>query len=147
MSIPTSYTEEELAAYMDTILGPVADALNWSVAGNDYAEPVNSAILSYGVDDIAEITGRDNIAKLRAIARAEVWRAVVDATSGHYDFSDGGVSLKRSQMNAQARENAQAAEFAAYSLGAYGNEVVVDNIHFVNDPYAYVDDDDRILAP
>ena len=147
MTIPTSYTEAELASYMDAILGPVADALGWSVANGDYDEPVNSAILAYGVDDIADISGRENIEKLRALARVEAWRAVRDATAGHYDFSDGGVSLKRSQMHAQAVKNMDAAIAEAMRFGAYGYEVVIDTIEYVHDPYRYFDDDDRVTAP
>jgi len=148
MSImPTAYTETQLAQYMDNILGPVADAMGWVVVDGDYDEAVISSILTYGVDDVSTVSGSDNITKLRAIARVEAWRAVRDATAGHYDFSDGGVSLKRSQMHAQAVTSMLSAEAEAMQFGVYGNEVYIDTITYIHDPYRYLEDDDRVIAP
>jgi hypothetical protein len=108
MSIPASYTETTLATYMHTILGPVAATLGWSVAAGSYDEPVNEALAAYGVDDIADISGRANITKLRALARREVWRAVMQATASHYDVKADGANRSRSQIHTQAK--------AAYEL-------------------------------
>ena len=104
MAIPSSYDEWSLAEYMDTILGEVATGLSWSVAANSYDEPVNEAIALYGVDDIAEISGRDNIVKLRTLSRVAIWRQVVRSTTGDFDFSADGGRYSRSQVNKMARQ-------------------------------------------
>lgn len=150
MTIPSAYTEKTLATYMDTLLGPVADALGWSAPvadAGDYAEAVNEAMLAYGTNDISTITGRDNIQQLRALARVEMWRQVVATTAGHYDFADATVNLKRSQIHEQASDNLNNAEADAFRYGAYGYEATIQNIQHVHDPYAYVEDDDRNLTP
>jgi len=145
MALPASYTETSLATYMHTLLGPVALTLGWSVAAGSYDEPVNEALGAYGVDDIADVTGRANIVKLRVLARREVWRAVVQATASHYDVNADGSSRHRSQIQAQAREALALAEIdalpydAAYAArvtpvhhGRYGDE---------RDPYEPPDDE------
>ncbi len=104
MAIPASYTETTLKAYMHSTLGPVASTLGWSVDGSSYDEAADEAIAAYGVDDVTGIMGRDNIRKLRALARREAWRAVMQATTSHYDLNTDGASRNRSQIHAQATE-------------------------------------------
>lgn len=147
MTTPTSYTEATLAAYMHATLGDVASALGWASGTASYGEAVNETALAYGVDDITTITGRENIARLRALARAESWRQVMAYTAGDFDFSADGASYNRSQVHAQAKAALQLAEADAMRYGAYGFDVVVQNVRDVHDPYAYIPDDDRVLAP
>lgn len=141
MAAPASYTEATLATYMHTTLGAIAGALSWTVAGNSYAEPVNEALLVYGVSDIAAAT---EIQKLRAIARREAWRAVVAGLAAMYNFATDGQSFSRSQMQAQALEALRIAEADAmqYDTGAY--EVRVDKVERTQDPYQYYPDERRL---
>lgn len=133
MALPASYTEAELAAYMHSVLGSVATALGWSVAGESYVEPVNETLAAYGVDDIAAISGRANIVKLRALARREVWRAVVAQSAAHYDVTADGASLTRSQIQAQAREQLRLAEIDCLTYDPAYRVSVTGIDH--NDPY------------
>lgn len=147
MSAPASYTEATLAAYMHSALGDTATALGWAAGTASYGEAINETLLAYGAGDIATVTGNDNIARLRALARAEAWRQVAAYTAGNFDFSADGASYNRSQMHAQAKAAVQMAEADAMRYGAYGYDVVIQNVQDVHDPYAYIEDDDRELAP
>lgn len=101
MSIPVSYTVEELATYMHATIGPnVAAILGWEAPGS-YTEIVTDAVLSYGVEDIAEA---DNMLKLRAIARMHVWKTVADHTVPFYDLTmPDGIRAERNQIHQQAK--------------------------------------------
>lgn len=147
MSAPTSYTEATLASYMHSVLGDVATALGWAAGTASYGEAVNEALLVYGVDSISSVSGRDNIAKLRALARVEAWRQVAAYTAGGYDFTADGASYQRSQMHAQAMASMRTAEADAMQYGGYGYEAIFQNLEHVHDPYAYLDDDDRVRDP
>jgi len=98
MAIPSSYTELSLAAFMVTVTRSVTGALDWSA--DDFGEAVNDTLLAYGVTAVASAT---DIAKLRALARVEAWRTVVDGTAADIDFAADGGDYKRSQMHSQAR--------------------------------------------
>ncbi len=117
MAIPTSYTEQSLMNYMHEALSGVGDVLGFDPP-HAYAEPVNEALLVYGTDDIATVTGATNIRKLRAIARVEAWRKVMATTSGDYDFRrEDGAQYSRSQAYAQAEGMFNQALKEARSLG------------------------------
>jgi len=135
MAIPASYTETTIKYYLHDMLGAVATMLGWSPDGADYDEAVDEAIASYGVDDISAITGRDNVRKLRALARREVWRAVMQATTGHYDVTTDGASRNRSQMHVQAREQFDLADAACMSYGEDGYTISSVHISYTDDPY------------
>lgn len=138
MPVPVSYTEATLAEYMHNVLGAVADALGWSVAGDSYAEAITETLLACDVADIAQLSGADDMRKLRAIARREVWRAVVHATTAHYDMSADGLSAHRSQINEQAHKMLVAAEIdaALYDDTAGGWRVSAEKVSHEDDPYA-----------
>lgn len=142
MAIPSGYTEQALAAYMHDVLGAVGTSLDFSVTDGDYAEAVNDALVAYGVDDIQTVSGRANIARLRALARVEAWRLVVRNTAGDYDFQADGARYNRSQIHAQAQENLQEAlnDAAAYDPSY---RVGIDRIVHKHDPYAYLPEEDR----
>jgi hypothetical protein len=130
---------------MAGVLGYVASALAYTDP-TSYEEAVNEALLEYGVDDIADVTGRENIRKLRAVARVMVWRQVVRDTTGDFDFSADGGRYSRSQINEQARESLKLAESEAMALGALAGYVVgIDAVSHIHDPYEYVEDDDRVI--
>lgn len=119
MAAPTSYTEDQLAKYMHDVLGDdeLAAALDWRVEHDDYEEAVNESLLVYGVDSIDDITGRANIRKLRAIARAEVWRLVMSKTAGDYDVKLDSDSYSRSQLHKHAKAMYEHANSEAIRLG------------------------------
>jgi hypothetical protein len=140
MAAPTSYTEATLAEYILAILGPVAAALGWAEQA-DVQETLNEALLAYGVADIADA---DDIAKLRALARREAWRAAAAATAGDYDFEADGGRYNRSQVHAQALAAFQAAMVDAMPYDP-DYAVSVDAIVHIHDPYTVLDDEERTL--
>lgn len=112
MALPSSYTESDLRDYMLSAVSTVAGML--SMVADDFTEPVNDALVAYGVADIALAT---DIAKLRSIAKAEAWRLVVDATVGEYNFSADGGSYSREQLHKHAVDALTRAEADAISRG------------------------------
>lgn len=135
MTAPTTYTTQELAEYMHTVLGDVAAALGWS-APDSYTEAINETLLTYGVSDIADAT---DIRKLRAIARVEAWKLAVGSLAARYDFGLADrQEFKRSQMLAGAKEALALAQADAASLGVGGGPQQVvgrTRLRYINDPY------------
>jgi hypothetical protein len=145
MAAPTVYTEKTLADFMQATLADLATTLGWTTTPDDYQEAVNEALLTYGTSAISTITGTTNIRKLRAIARVQVWRQVVAAVAGDYDFEADGAKFDRSQVQEMARQALALAEVDAMAYGALdGYEVGVDTVVNIHDPYRYVEDDDRV---
>jgi len=139
MAIPASYTEKTLAEFMHTTLGKTAKALAINFGPNDagdYAEAVNDALLAYGTEDIATISGVANIMKLRALARVYAWQHVVNNFATLYDFSADGGQYSRSQMFKQAKESLELAQTQslAYDPTYQVNVVAIDH---TQDPYRY----------
>lgn len=130
--------------YMIDVLKEVADLLGWTSATSDLQEAVNETLLAYGVDNISEISGRENIRRLRAFARYQAWNAVVNATAGYYNFSADNGRFDRSQINAQARENLKSAESDLLTFTDQ-YRVGVDTLNYKNDPYQYRPEDDRTI--
>ncbi len=108
MALPSSYIESTLRDYMFAVTGSVASALGWTAV--NFTEAVNDVLFAYGVTDIADAA---DIAKLRALAKVEAWRAVADATVADYQFSADGGSYSRQQMHQQAVAAWQRAEAEA----------------------------------
>lgn len=140
MALPVAYTETALAEYLHGELNRAGFAtdLGWSVAGDDYEEPVNDALALYGVDAIADVSGRDNIMRLRALARLALWQAVARATVHYRDAeTPDGTSARLSQVHAQARALASAAEAEATQWGALpGYSIGVEVLRPSYDPDA-----------
>lgn len=134
MSVPTSYNESDLASYMHSVLGSVADVLSWTVPSS-YSEPINEALLAYGVNDVSLAT---DIRKLRTLARREVWRAVMQATAAHIDVQLDGESFDQSQVHEQARTQFQMAQQQVLDAG-YDDlsqpESWVAGVKYKQDPY------------
>ena len=146
MAYPASYTEQSLAEYMHATLGAMATRLGWEVEDGRYDEAVNEAVAAYGSDDVEGITGRDNLRKLRALARREVWRAVVQSVAAYYEFSTDGQSFKPNQMSQQAQAALAQAEADCVALGAGDDanySVVIDSVIYPDDPYRYYPDEVR----
>lgn len=121
MAIPSSYTEFTLASYMLTVTTNVAAALGWDA--DNFEEAVNDALVAYGVTDIADAT---DIAKLRAIAKVEAWRAVVDGTAADIEFTADGANFKRNQMHSQALAALERAQAEAVAKGYISLEPAIE---------------------
>jgi len=143
MAIPSSYTEETLADYMQAVLQDVATALGWTTTPDDYQNAVDEALLMVEMDDIAEISGRANINKLRTAARVAVWSQVAAATAGDYKFSADGGSYDRQQVHDHALAMLNRAETDAAALGLGHNVIGQDRLRHVHDPYEYHTDEER----
>jgi len=144
MTVPSSYTEKELAAYMHGELGPVAAALGLAVGSTDagsYAEAVNETLLQYGVATIAQAT---DMVKLRALARVYAWRKVVGLLTALFDFAADGGEYNRSQMIVAAEKNLARAVIDALEYDPV-YRVRTTRQRMVNDPYRYVEDEDRTV--
>lgn len=131
MAAPTSYTETTFKEYLHTVLGAMAAGLGWTVVGGEYDEPVNETLLAYAVDDIASAT---DIRKLRALGRCELWRAVMAAIVGDYDFRADGGDYKRSQVYKHAAAQLAQAEMDAIVYDVW-YAVQVGTLTCVYDPY------------
>jgi hypothetical protein len=144
MAVPASYTEKTLAQFVHVSLGRVAKALALNFGPNDagdYAEVINDTLLAYGTENIASITGVDNIQKLRTLAKAAAWQHVVNNFAALYDFSADGGQYSRSQMFKQAKESLELAQRAALPYDtAYQVKVVA--IDHKQDPYRYLTEDE-----
>lgn len=105
MAAPTAYaTEDEFATYLHGVLGDddVARQLGWSVTGGDYGEAIDEALLRLGADAITEFSGRQEMRKLRAVGRRELWRLVAQRTAGNHDSETEGGTTSYSQVHKQA---------------------------------------------
>lgn len=118
MAISGYGNEAQLAAFMDRTLGrdELAAALGWSVT-TDYDDAVDETLLILDIADLSAVTGAAALRQLRAVARAEVWRSVMQRTAGDYDATLDGDSYKRSQLHDHAVAMYAAAREEAVSLG------------------------------
>jgi len=147
MSVPTSYTETELAEYMHSVLGTyITSALSLSVGGSSYAEPVIDTLIELGVSDISEIEAED-IPGLRATARVMALRTAITQAAGKYDFGTDSQDFKRSQMFKNMKDALAIAETDALAAGVAlaGWEVESIPISDPHDPYVYLADEFRVL--
>ena len=135
MPYPSSYTEATLKDYMHTVLADVATVLGWGTATH-YGEAVNEAVAAYGVSDVTTIAGTENLYKLRALARREVWRAACGALAAKFDFSADGHSVKRSDLYNHAKEELARAEADAMPFDSYsGYNVGTAEVEYSDDWY------------
>lgn len=137
MAAPTTYTETTLAGYMKSELGEMAGTLGLDTVPDDFEEAVNSALLSYGGTEIADITGVENIQKLRAFARVQAWKLASAYASARYAKSADGSSLSRDQLFAHCQRMLDRAEADAMQFGGTDGSYVanVTPIAYADDPY------------
>jgi hypothetical protein len=142
--VPIVYTEGTLAAFIHQVLGPVADALTWSVGAGSYDEIINETLFKAGQTDLSLIVTQEDIRKLRTLARLEAWRAVVDQSASDISFEADGGRYSREQFHKMAAENFAKAESAA---AEYDDRyrVGLDRLDFKHDPYRYRDEENRTL--
>jgi len=149
MAAPTSYTEYTLANYMHTLIAnddlvnELVTTLKWNVTNGSYNEAINETLLVLEVDDIASISGRDAIRQLRAVARMELWRLVVQRTVPAYQVSDGVATTSRNQIweHAKAMLEMATADVVAMGVGINdSNSVGKTVVRHTADFYRYVED-------
>ena len=131
MPAPVTYSETTLVDFLHLTLGDTAAVLGWATTDYRFYEIVYEVLLAYGVATIGEAT---DIRKLRALARVEVWRAVVQATAGEHDYETATASFSRSQIHKQAVANLEAAEQEAARFIA-ASPVIVLPTRTPLDPY------------
>jgi hypothetical protein len=110
MPVATAYSEATLASYIDDALGPMADVLGWSTGANSYQVPISRTLRALGLSDVTTVTAAADLAALEAVALREAWRLVVQHLATRYDISLDQQSLKRSQLQAMAKEALTLAE-------------------------------------
>ena len=139
--VPVSYSETELKSFMATILGPVADALGWTVVANSFDEAVTDTLLAYGESDIADAT---DITKLRALAAVAVWRQAQQAAAGLFNWSTFGDKYDMADVQSRIAKSLALAESNAVNYSA-DYAVAFTNVRFSQDPYRSVLDSDSDL--
>lgn len=118
MSLPTQYNELSLREYMFSVTKRAAEQLKLN--SSTFREAVTDTMLRYGVTDLASAT---DIGKLRALAKVEAWRVIVEASAADFDFgqSNGtavaGSYEKRSQLHDQAEKEFERATSEAERSG------------------------------
>lgn len=138
--IPTSYTSDELAEYMATIIGVAAEIINITVP-DGYEEPLIDTCLWFGVDDVPLVT---DIALLRLVAKIEVLKfTLLRMSSVAYDFSVDGGSFSRSKIIESLQQQLDDAEAELAALeGDTGWDVSTGSMGYPDDPYAYPEPED-----
>lgn len=152
MAVPSSYTELTLAGFMHKTIEDLTKSLGFNepTAGllGPYEEAVNQTLIDYGTATISTITGLENIAKLRAIAKVQVWHLVLNVITGDYDFRTAVDSqFLRSQFFKQAQKRLDDAVEEARRYGAYAQSTYIverSSIRSIHDPYEYVPADERL---
>lgn len=137
MALPTSYDDTELAQYMHGEIGITAKTLNWTVEKGSYGEAINEVLFTLGRIDLADFLP-DEINKLRAVSRREVWKAVVKACSGFYTFSADFQTFNLDQLYKHAMASLALANADCTALGVPSNsapQVKTSSWPFSNDPY------------
>jgi hypothetical protein len=144
MPVATAYTESALASFMASAIGPVADVLGWSTSANSYNLPISRAMRALGLSDVTTVTVAADLAALEAVAIREAWRLVVQHLATRYDISLDQQSLKRSQLQAMAKEALILAEADVWvalaapdvTLLASGRAAVtIHSLTYPGDPY------------
>ncbi len=140
MPVPTSITEDDIKAFMASVLGPVATALGYTIVGGSYDEAAIQSLILYGVDDAADIPAT-GIGKIRAWAKVAIWDQVYNQTVADFDFAADGGDYKRSQVNEQARlacvraKNDAALFDDGVGPGSLNYAVQTNKIDYIGDPY------------
>jgi len=137
MPVPSAYTETTLADFMHSQLGQFPTLFGWTSPAS-YQEAVNETLLAYGVDVIASAT---DIRKLRALARVEAWKQVINELASKFKFQADGSTFEQQQMHEMALKNLTAAERDAM-VYTTDYSATVGSIGWTNDPYKYPPDEE-----
>jgi hypothetical protein len=148
MPPPTVYSEAIFSDYLFGVLGEVGPMLGWTAGSPAVQEALNDTLLEYGETIIANIIstngvqGTRQIRRLRALGRRAIWRAVVQATTGKYAFSDAGQSFHREQINEMAREEFKIAQTDCLEFDPM-YAVGIVSVNRPADPYIVIPDASR----
>lgn len=130
MPAPSTYTEEELAAFMVSDLSEVGQVLGWSDLSH-MQEAVNDTLLAL---DVAEI-GDADVTGLRAVARVMAWRQACAALVARYDFADPDGRYSRAQMLKGAQQRVIECERMAVEYLPSVMVAVISQASYSYDPY------------
>lgn len=111
MALPTSYSETTFADYLHGLVAELVAGLGWAVVEGSYDEIINDTLIAAEVDDIGTITGRANLARVRALGRLYLWKAVSRAVAGNqFDFEADDGKFTASQVYTQVQRELQTAQ-------------------------------------
>jgi len=98
--LPTTYTTEELAAWMRDELLATATVLGMGDPTHaGYTTAIRRTLRAYGVSALAQAT---DVVKLEALARIEVWRSVANMAVTAINFEADGARYDRKEIHKQA---------------------------------------------
>lgn len=141
MPAPTTYTEAQLKAYANTVLGSMAATLGWTVGAGSYDEVINEVLIDLNISDISAQAGLGSVNILRAVTRRETWKAVVGALADRFNFEADLQRFDRSQMQKMAIEALHRADADCQQLGiGFDRAIKVFSINHTDDPYMPFDD-------
>lgn len=89
MAIKTSYTEAEVAQYMETLLGDTARKESWNAADGDFDEAVNQVLYNLEQNDFTFVSSAIAAAEVRAVSAVEAWRMAMYNTAHYASHSVG----------------------------------------------------------
>lgn len=113
MALLSAMAEADLALFCQGQLHRLSKIIEWD-SMVDYVDVVDDTLIAYGVSDISEAT---DIAKLRALARVEVWQAAVAALVPDVDYTDPDGSNSMAQLQNNALVALKQAERRADQMG------------------------------
>jgi hypothetical protein len=143
MPAPTTYSESQFGTYLVSVLHEVAPIIGWDPGSPQVQEAIADALLDLNVADIATVTTPRQIRGLRALGRRAIWKAVVQAVSSKYDFSDSDAKFTRSQIQAMALESLKLAERDCLAFDP-NYAVTIVRVSRPHDPYIVLEDAQRI---
>lgn len=143
MPLPAQYSEATFADYLTSVLDEVGTVIGWDAGSVQVIEAVNDAVLDLGVATIAEATTPRQMRGLRALGRRAIWRAVVQAVSGKYDFRDSDATFSRSQIHEMAMASLNLAETESMEFNPQYSATVM-RVSRPHDPYLVLPDEQRV---
>ena len=137
MSVPSSYSASELAAYMHGELRKVAAMLGFT-APDSYTQAITRTLLAYGVTDIASAS---NVPRLLALSSVEAWRLATQQLTPEFNFSTDGRAQDRGDLFKHCKEMLADAESnaAMYPDDGSGTDRALAGrviVHYRGDPYS-----------
>jgi hypothetical protein len=140
---PTGYTEQTLADFLIIELSDIGTILGWTADLDIVTAAVNDVEGWLGVSDVADSV---EVTAIRALGAVAIWRRAVKALSSRYTVSEDQQKYDRSDLlkNAQAALAIAESEAGQY-LQAAATPIRLTTLDYVNDPYRYVDNADRVI--
>lgn len=100
MPAPSSYTEDELALYMQRELGNVA-----SVLGIDHISAFADAVHQVAAQIGSAVDAATDVTYLRLLARRAAWRVAIRHAAAEYVAAIGGDTQQRQLLHQQCMRN------------------------------------------